>query len=44
MVCFQVHSEEKVDFLMVVGSLNMIELVMFTFVACYLTLVCEMTH
>ena len=39
-----VHSEEKVDFLMVFGSLNMIELVLFTFVACHLTLSCEMTQ
>ena len=34
LVCFQVHSEEKVDFLMVFGSLIMIELVLFTFLAC----------
>ena len=39
-----VASEEKVDFLMVFGSLNMIELVLFTFVACYLILACETTH
>ena len=36
--------EEKVDFLMVFGSLNMIELVLLTFVAFYLTLACKMTH
>ena len=44
LVYFQVHSEEKVDFLMVFGSLIMIELVLFKFLACDLTLSCEMTH
>ena len=41
---FRCTQKKKVEFLMVFGSLDMIELVLFKFLACDLTLSCEMTH